>query len=191
MPHQKSKNEAGRKLMQPRIQNVVSTADLHQPIDARKLIQYKWGKYDPEIYGGRCGYIKDEGMQGRVSVFLSGKMISIGAKSVFLSKWQLERAMNLLIENKLAKQVGLVYKVQNIVATLDLYDKLEVKKVINSLPNYIYEPDNFPGIIYKSSKDRVSCLIFASGKVVIVGAKSERQLKNIAQEIAKVLIVVK
>jgi TATA-box binding protein (TBP) (component of TFIID and TFIIIB) len=80
----------------PKIQNVVSTADLSQHIDAKKLNQYQWGKYDTEICRGRCGYIKDEGMQGRVSVFFSGKMISTGGKSVSQSQWQLEHAIHLL-----------------------------------------------------------------------------------------------
>jgi transcription initiation factor TFIID TATA-box-binding protein len=167
-----------------KIQNVISTADLHQNVDARKFNQYPWGKYDTEIYGGRCGYIKDEEMLGRVTVFLSGKAISTGAKSVLASIWQLEHVMDLLTINKLAERVNLDYKVQNIVGTLDLQRTFDIKKVIGSLSNYIYEPDNFPGIIYRHSSG-ISCLIFASGKVVIAGDRSEDQLANTADEIAK------
>ena len=152
------------------------------PLD---LTSSAWGRYDIEYYGGRCGYIKDEAMQGRVSVFLSGKMISTGAKGVSASIWQLDHAMDLLIRNKLAKRINLEHKVQNIVATIDLQRVIDVKKVLNSLANYVYEPDNFPGIIYKYN--RLSCLIFASGKVVIVGAKSENQLNNTVNEIVKLL----
>jgi transcription initiation factor TFIID TATA-box-binding protein len=169
-----------------KIQNVVSTTDLSQRIDARKFNQYQWGTYDIELYGGRCGYIKDEGMQGRVSVFLSGKMISTGAKEVSLSIKQLQHALGLLVSNNLAKWVELECKIQNIVATLDFQRTLDVKKVTSSLANYIYEPDNFPGIIYKH-KGGISCLIFASGKVVIAGVKSEGQLENVANDIAYVL----
>lgn len=169
-----------------KIQKVVSTSDLHQHIDARKFNQYRWGRYDIEIYGGRCGYIKDEGMQGRVSVFLSGKMISTGAKEVSSSILQLHHALDLLVSNKLAKWVELRCEVQNIVATLDLQRTLDVKKVTGSLANYIYEPDNFPGIIYKHN-GRISCLIFASGKVVIAGVKSDDQLENVVDDIAKIL----
>jgi transcription initiation factor TFIID TATA-box-binding protein len=135
---------------------------------------------------GRYGYIKDKRMQGRVSVFLSGKMISTGAKGVSISILQLHHALELLVSNKLAKMIELECKVQNIVATLDLQRTLDVKKVTGSLANYIYEPDNFPGIIYKHD-GKISCLIFASGKVVIAGIKSEDQLENIAEEIAKIL----
>jgi transcription initiation factor TFIID TATA-box-binding protein len=168
-----------------KIQNVVSTADLRQRIDARKFNQYQWGTYDIELYGGRCGYIKDERMQGRVSVFLSGKMISTGAKAVSFSIKQLQHALELLVSNKLAEWVDLECKIQNIVATLDLQRTLDVKKVTSSLANYIYEPDDFPGIIYKHN-GKISCLIFASGKVVIAGVKSEDQLKNVADEIVKI-----
>jgi transcription initiation factor TFIID TATA-box-binding protein len=171
--------------LQPKIQNVVSTADLRQYIDATRFNNFAWGRYGIEYYGGRCGYIKDEAMQGRVSVFLSGKMISTGAKSVSASIWQLEHTMDLLIRNKLAERINLEHKVQNIVATIDLQRVLDVKKVLHSLANYIYEPDNFPGIIYKHN--RLSCLIFASGKVVIAGAKSENQLNNTVNEIVKLL----
>jgi transcription initiation factor TFIID TATA-box-binding protein len=125
-------------------------------------------------------------MQGRVSVFLSGKMISTGAKGVSISILQLHHALELLVSNKLAKMIELECKVQNIVATLDLQRTLDVKIVTGSLANYIYEPDNFPGIIYKHD-GKISCLIFASGKVVIAGIKSEDQLENIAEEIAKIL----
>jgi transcription initiation factor TFIID TATA-box-binding protein len=125
-------------------------------------------------------------MQGRVSVFLSGKMISTGAKGVSISILQLHHALELLVSNKLAKTIELECKVQNIVATLDLQRTLDVKILTGSLANYIYEPDNFPGIIYKHD-GKISCLIFASGKVVIAGIKSEDQLENIAEEIAKIL----
>ena len=65
---------------------MVTTADLRQHVDATKFIQYPWGSYDLERYGGRCGYVKDDEIQGRVTVFLSGKMISTGAKSIPGSK---------------------------------------------------------------------------------------------------------
>lgn len=140
--------------MQAKIQNVVSTADLQQYIDATKFNNFAWGRYDTEYYGGRCAYVKDDEMNGRVSVFLSGKMISTGAKSVPLSIWQLNHTLELLTRNRLAKKISLNCsdRVQNIVATIDLKMKLDVKKTIHLLTNYIYEPNNFPGIIYKSGQ---------------------------------------
>lgn len=61
-----------------------------------------------------------------------------------------------------------------------------VIEVISLLDNYIYEPDVFPGIIYKPCQG-ISCLIFASGKAIIAGAKSENQLENVANDIEKLV----
>jgi hypothetical protein len=85
------------------IHNVISTADLQQQIDATKFNNFSWGRYDLEFYGGRCGYVKDDEILGRVTVFLSGKMISTGAKSVPLSTRQLDHTLD-LVKNK-ARQI--------------------------------------------------------------------------------------
>lgn len=62
------------------IQNVVTTSNLCQEIDVTLFNNYSWGEYDQEIYHGICGYIKDGQLVGKVTIFLSGKMISLGAK---------------------------------------------------------------------------------------------------------------
>jgi hypothetical protein len=49
------------------IQNVVAPADLRQHVDATRFIQFTWGSYDFEHYGGRCGYVKDDEIRGRLS----------------------------------------------------------------------------------------------------------------------------
>ena len=59
--------------------------------------QFSWGRYDLEgNYNGKVDYIRDD-VQGRVTIFLSGKMISSGAKSVLQPVQQLEHKMGLLI----------------------------------------------------------------------------------------------
>ena len=73
---------------------------MKQKVDATKFKNYSWGTYDLEYYGGRCGYVKDDSMSGRVTVFLSGKMISTGAKSLVESIEQLHKTMNLLVNFK-------------------------------------------------------------------------------------------
>ena len=69
----------------------MSTADLGQTVDITKFNHFSWGTYDLALYGGRCGYVKDDSMTGRVTVFYSGKMISTGAKSESESNEQLSK----------------------------------------------------------------------------------------------------
>lgn len=170
-----------------RIRNVISTANLQQPVDAHTFNQYSWGRYDTEVYGGRCGYIKDAGMRGRVTIFLSGKMISTGADSVTQSLEQLNQAKALLLEAGLIRDIALQPKVQNIVATTDLGSRLDFSMLLSQISNYIYEPETFPGIIYRTANGPTA-LIFSSGKLVIAGSKSDRELQDTSKNLTMKLI---
>jgi len=164
------------------ITNVVSTSNLNQKIAVEKFVYYPWGIYNSQIYGGRCGYVKTQDMHGRVTVFPSGKMISVGAPSVKKSVEQLNQAKFCLVCENLATDVKLDIKVQNVVATLTLKNKLRIREIVSTLSGAIYEPEQFPGIIFKYLRS-VTFLIFASGKIVISGAKSEDELLQVANEI--------
>jgi TATA-box binding protein (TBP) (component of TFIID and TFIIIB) len=61
-----------------RIVNVVATADLFQSVDLAKLAHARGFVYDTAIY--RCAYLKDQNMKATVSIFSSGRMISVGSK---------------------------------------------------------------------------------------------------------------
>lgn len=77
------------------IVNVVATGDTRQPIDIIKIVEFNWGLHDQEIYGGRVAYIKDNNMAGRVTVFPSGKLISVGTQSIRQASRELEHAVKL------------------------------------------------------------------------------------------------
>jgi len=65
--------------------------------------------------------------------------------------------------------------VQNIVASGDLEMKLNLDDIILTLPNCEYEPEQFPGLIYRLKEPKVVLLLFGSGKVVCTGAKIRRR----------------
>lgn len=117
-------------------------------------------------------------MHGRVTVFESGKLISTGAKSVSHSFWQLTRVMDLLAKIHFVKRVVLEPELRDIVATVDVRTKLDLNRIAQALPKSIFEPEQFPGMIHKTSTGTV--LVFASGKMVIAGAKSESELETLA-----------
>lgn len=116
-------------------------------------------------------------MQGRVSVFSSGKMISTGAKNFSTSVRQLNDTLTLLCRAGLAEKRTIEPKCHNIVATIDIKKKLDLIGVAQELSNSIYEPEQFAGVIHKAVMAS-TCLIFASGKIIIAGTKSELQLSN-------------
>jgi len=87
------------KLPDPEISivNVVATAALDRRVYLESLRELfpREVVHDVEIYGGRAAYFKSEGMQGKVTIFSSGKMICVGTKSVESAKQELVLVANL------------------------------------------------------------------------------------------------
>ena len=80
-----------------------------------------------------------------------------------------------MVLNKFTKKVSLIPRVRNIVASANLLSQLDLKAIATRVPKITYEPDQFPGAILRTREGPV-CLLFASGKIVIVGSTSEEQL---------------
>ena len=152
-----------------KIQNTVSTADLKQEIDIGSFNEYEHLTSNLDLYA--CGYVKDNTMVGRVTVFRNGKLISVGTKSPEQAKKELRKASRILQKYKLSKSVKIIPQVSNIVSRFDLTQKLPIETLARTLPKSIYEPEQFAGLVYRM-QDSCVALLFASGKGVLVGAKS-------------------
>jgi len=72
------------------------------------------------------------------------------------------------------------------VAVLRLPNQIDLE-IIASHQNVIYEPEQFPAAIMKSTDPKVTYLIFGSGKIVILGTKSLRELQEASQKITNIL----
>ncbi len=163
-----------------KIQNTVTTADLKQEIDIGSFNKYKHLSSNLNLYA--CGYVKDETMVGRVTIFKSGKMISVGTKSKEQSVKELRKASRILQKYNLSKSVKIIPNVRNIVSRFDLKRKLPIEKLARTLPKCMYEPEQFPGLIYRI-QDSCVALLFSSGKGVIVGARSIGEINSAFFEI--------
>lgn len=158
-----------------RIQNTVCTADLRQEIDIASFNRYRHLSSNLELY--RCGYVKDDAMTGRVTIFRTGKMISVGTKSPEQAKKELRKASKILREYGLAKPVRLTPQVRNIVSGFNMNRTLPIETLARTLPKSIYEPEQFPGLIYRIQGSCVA-LLFASGKGIIAGARSVEETNS-------------
>ena len=67
-------------------------------------------------------------------------------------------------------------KIQNIVASANLYGIIDLEKAAFVLGRTMYEPEQFPGLIYRMDEPKVVILLFASGKLVCTGAKREQDV---------------
>jgi|APSaa5957512535_1039671.scaffolds.fasta_scaffold20165_3 transcription initiation factor TFIID TATA-box-binding protein len=156
-----------------KIANTVSTADLEQKVDIGSFNEYEHLHSDLDLY--RCGYVKDNKMVGRVTIFASGKMISVGTKSPDQSFKELRKVIRILKEHGLVKSKRIKPQVQNIVANIDFKQKLDIEKLAKSMPKSMYEPEQFPALVHRIMTGGVA-LIFSSGKVVIAGCKTFEEL---------------
>jgi len=158
-----------------KIVNVVTTADLKQKVDISSFNNYKHLSSNLDLY--RCGYVKDEKMVGRVTVFGNGKLISVGTKSPNMAEKELLNAVKILKKNKLIKNKKIFPLIQNIVANVDLEKTLNLIQMAKTFPNTIYEPERFAGLVFHMYRNIVA-LIFSSGKINIVGTKSIEELNE-------------
>jgi transcription initiation factor TFIID TATA-box-binding protein len=76
----------------------------------------------------------------------------------------------------MAKRIGMGFKVENMVASANLGVTLDLFLIAQHVDNVEYEPEQFPGAIMKLKELGTSLLLFKNGKVIIAGAKSEKQI---------------
>jgi len=90
-------------------------------------------------------------------------------------------------ESVITPKSNVTTKVENIVASVILSQKLDLDEVASTIPNVEYDPSNFPGLIYRLKKPKTATLVFSTGKMVCTGAKTEKQVKGAVQKIVKSL----
>lgn len=169
------------------IVNVVVTATLNKPVDLESLSSLfpKMVIYNPDAYPPPVpAYFKSSNMRGKVSIFPSGKMISVGTRSEEEAKKELS-----LVVNKLkcldAIEMKIEPKIQNIVAVIDLGFPVDLEK-ISFLKSVIYEPETFPGAVLRIQLQEsitATFLLFSSGKIVCLGLKKVEYIHSALQQL--------
>lgn len=171
------------------IVNVVATATLNQdfPLDLDELGRFKEIIHNPDVYSGRVAYLKSSNMQGKVSIFPSGNMISVGTRSEGKAAYELELAKEYLVTKGFVKPTTLKPKIQNIVVVADFGRNIDLEDLAIK-HSLIYEPEQFPGGILRIKEPHsVTALLYASGKAVFTGLKSTNHIDPAVRKILKML----
>ena len=160
---------------QIRIENVVASATLNQRIDLKAVVKsYPGVEYRPEQFPGLVFRLKKP--KTATLIFNSGKMVCTGAKSEREARGAVMKVIDEL------KRSGIVIvgkpelKIQNIVASANLGGMIDLEQAAFTLGKTMYEPEQFPGLIYRMDDPKVVILLFASGKLVCTGAKKEEDV---------------
>lgn len=149
--------------------------NLGTPLDLEKIAHIvSNAEYNPRRFGAVIMRIRDP--RTTALVFKSGKMVVTGAKNTQDSQTAGKKYAAII------QKVGFDatfrdFKIQNISATCDAGFPIKLEGLLYAHPsNSTYEPEIFPGLVYRLPDPKVVFLVFVSGKVVITGAKTEGAL---------------
>lgn len=159
-----------------KLQNIVATTSLEQDIPLIKLAETLPNtEYNPEQFPGLVMRIKEP--KTSALIFSSGKVVCTGAKSMKKVKEAIAAIAKNVEKIKIKVQVKkLVIKVQNMVASGSIGMDLNLNQLAMTLENTEYEPEQFPGLVYKLADTRATFLLFSNGKIVCTGTRSEKKL---------------
>ena len=120
-------------------------------------------------------------------IFSSGKMVCTGAKSEADVYKAVKSIIKLLRNHGIEIKGEPIVEIQNIVASAKLKVGVDLEKAAYELEGAMYEPEQFPGLIYRMKEPKVVLLIFSSGNIVCTGARKESQVKEAVEKIYKIL----
>jgi len=167
-----------------KIQNIVATSSLGVPVPLTKLARTQSDiEYNPETFPGLVLRIKKP--KSAVLVFSSGNLVCTGTKSTA----QVRKVVIEVI--KKVKKIGVKVtkkpkiNVQNIVASGSINLMLNLNLLALELENTEYEPEQFPGLVYKLMDPPATFLLFTNGKLVCTGTKNKEQLDQSMKNLIK------
>ena len=154
------------------VENVVASSDIGQELDLETLSEdLAATDYDPDNFPGLVYRMHDP--KAAALIFRSGKVVCTGAKSVDDVTTALEYVFDELRELGVDVATSPDIEIQNIVSSGDLDHTLNLNAIAIGLglEHIEYEPEQFPGLVYRLDDPDVVALLFGSGKLVITGGK--------------------
>jgi len=157
------------------IENVVASATLNQNIDLNSVVKaFPSVEYRPQQFPGLVFRLKKP--KTSTLIFGSGKMVCTGAKSERQAKTAINKVVRELKNNGIVIRRKPTIKVVNMVASASFGVRIDLEKAVYRLGRTMFEPEQFPGLIYRMDEPRVVILVFATGKIVCTGAKREEEV---------------
>ena len=169
-----------------RIENVVASVTLNQRFDLNAIVKSFPGvEYRPEKFPGLVFRLKKP--KTAILIFNTGKMICTGAKSERKAKQAVKKVVKELKNSGIIIPGKPEIKVVNMVASANLLGRVELEEATYNLGKTMYEPEQFPGLIYRMDEPKVVFLLFSSGKLVCTGATKEEDVYTAVAKLHKEL----
>ena len=168
--------------------NVVASASIGKELMLQDIaFQLEGAEYDQDRFPGLIYKLAEP--KTAVLIFRSGKVVCIGARSIPDVHVAINKVVDELrvLDMPVKDEPDIV--IQNIVATTNLESTLNLIQIAMSLgfENVEYEPEAFPGLVYRMDDPKVVLLLFGSGKMVCVGAREVNNIKDAVRNIKEEL----
>ena len=168
--------------------NVVASASIGKELMLQDIaFQLEGAEYDQDRFPGLIYKLAEP--KTAVLIFRSGKVVCRGAKSIPDVHVAINKVVDELrvLDMPVKDEPDIV--IQNIVATTNLESTLNLIQIAMSLgfENVEYEPEAFPGLVYRMDDPKVVLLLFGSGKMVCVGAREVNNIKDAVRNIKEEL----
>jgi transcription initiation factor TFIID TATA-box-binding protein len=168
------------------IQNVVASGTLDQPFNLPDIEKtFPLTEYNPKRFPGLVFRLKKP--KTSTLLFSSGKMVCTGAKSAKIARQAIRKVIRELKKGGIIILGKPKIVIQNMVASGNLQNRVDLETAADLFDNIMYEPEQFPGLIYRMREPKVVLLIFASGKIVCTGAKSDKIVHISTQKLYSIL----
>jgi len=154
------------------IENIVATTQIADELDIQHLVnEIENSKYDPDEFPGLILHYSEP---NTISfLFSSGKVVCTGAKNIKDAENAIYKTINNIQNSVVSTVKEPKIEILNIVSSSDIGRKLNLKSIVDNilLDNVEYNPEKFPGLIYKMDDIGMMSILFESGKIVFTGAK--------------------
>ena len=188
-----SKNAAVRPTNQERtitVVNIVISSSLEQDIPLEKMAATLSNtEYNPEQFPGLVIRIKEP--KTSALIFSSGKIVLTGARTMEDVESSIEKIIKSLKKINIDIKIKPKVTVQNIVASGAIGMDLNLNTLAVKLPNTEYEPEQFPGLVYKLRGTHATFLLFTNGKIVCTGTKTEEEVHKALDKLVDTLKKIK
>jgi len=171
-----------------KVENIVASTVFADKLDLDMIAQsLEEAEYEPEQFPGLVYRLTNP--KTATLLFRSGKANCTGAKNIEDVRKTID-----IIADKLRKlgmdiNINLDIVVQNMVAMANLEGELNLTEVATGLglENIEYEPEQFPGLVYRLDEPKVALLLFSSGKIVCAGARSTEDASKAVNKLSEEL----
>ena len=168
------------------VKNVVATAhvDIEEKMDLTEIARNLSVEYDPERFPGVIMRLEEP--RATLLIFSTGKMVITGLRKSQDAEVAVEAAIEKIrtIRDFPSAEV----KIVNLVASGSLNVQIDLNTGALVLENAMYEPEVFPGLIYRMQEPKAVFLIFFTGKFVCTGIREKKTIKEAVEKLSKEVV---